>query len=374
MNLLFYVDRYPGIGGIENVTSIVTKELCKKHNIYLVSNIQQKDVTCPSYIHLLRMPNSLDEKSSYNLKYLVYCIQYYHIEALIYQDSYGNTDTNICKAVDRTGVKLFVFEHNSPLFVHNKKNLDSIFTLKGFLRRVMHPYLLYKDVARKKRLLNHSTKYVLLSKQFIPEFCKLIGVKIDDPRITFINNPAVAVDYRSGNQKENIILCVSRLEKEKCVDIMLEMWNDLSSRLLDWRFVIVGDGSERAKLEQYVLNRNIQRVDFIGFAKPTEFFRKSKIFWMTSKYEGWGLTLIEAMQHGCVPVAFLTFSSIVDIIEQNKTGFLVSANDKDTFMERTLSLAKDDCKRTMFSNNALEKVKQFSVDNIMVEWSRLLNS
>lgn len=156
------------------------------------------------------------------------------------------------------------------------------------LRRTLHPYLLNKEVKRKRYLLEHAKISVFLSNQFIPEFCKFIGADENDERIAYINNPAIPVLIDDGIKKENIILCVSRLAQEKCVDKMIRMWSDLEPQLLDWRFIIVGDGPEKTKLEVMVKDLNIHRVKFTGFVKPTKCYQRAKIFWMTSEYEGLG--------------------------------------------------------------------------------------
>lgn len=374
MNILFYIDRYPGVGGIENVSTIIANELKKSYNIFVISNTQQENIPCPQFVHLLKMPDAKDELSKSNLLYLINSIHIYQINAIVYQDSYGHTDVNLCKAVEQTGVKLFVFEHNSPLFIYNKRDLDSIMTFKGFLRRILHPLLLYKEIRRKRHLLNNSTKYILLSKQFIPEFCKLVGAQAEDPRIMYINNPAISTEINKSVKKENVILCVSRLAQEKCVDKMLAMWRILSTQLPDWRFTIVGDGPERNRLEQYVSRHSVQRVEFTGFATPTKYYQKAKIFWMTSKYEGWGMTLIEAMQQGCVPIAFKTFSSIVDIVDNDINGYLVSPNDITAFINYTISLADNENQRMSLSNRAKEKINDFSLEKIIKEWTLILNS
>ena len=231
---------------------------------------------------------------------------------------------------------------------------------------------MHRDVQRKRYLLEHAKKYVLLSKQFIPEFCKLIGADINDGRITFINNPTLTTEVVDYAKKENIILSVSRLAKEKCVDKMIYMWKDLSQQLPDWRFIIVGDGPERQKLEHTVQKQNIPRVEFVGFTKPTHYYQKAKIFLMTSKYEGWGLTLLEAMQQGCVPIAYHSFSSLTDIINNGINGYIIDTNDYSTFEERIIDLAQNEGLLLTLSSSAISKSKEFDIGNIINHWLKLL--
>jgi len=372
MNILFYLTRYPGVGGIENVTNIFASQLLTNNSISVISHIQQEGVLGLDGIRLYSMPNSSDWNATENYEYAEKVVSENHFDAIIYQDSYAPTERIVCGIAQKHNIPLYVFEHNSPLFIYNKRDLDHITTPKGVLRRVLHPYILHREVKRKRYLLSHAKKYVLLSKQYIPEFCKLIGTDKQDERITYINNPAIPVPTDDSIEKENIILCVSRLAKEKCVDKMLSMWKDLSSELNDWKFVIVGDGPERQNLESIVNTNNIERVEFIGFAKPTQYYQKAKIFWMTSKYEGWGMTLMEAMQQGCVPVAFHTFSSLLDIIDDGKNGYVIGKGKNNAFILNSLSLAKDEDLRKQMSEFAMKKVEQFELSKIYKCWMSLL--
>lgn len=371
MNILFYLTRYPSVGGIENVTNIIASELIKSNNVSVISHASQDAPVVPG-ITIYSMPNAQVWSAKENYEYAEKIVSGNQFDAIIYQDSYAPTEKIACGVAERHNIPLYVFEHNSPLFIYNKRDLDSIATPKGVLRRLLHPYLLHREIKRKRFLLEHCTKYVLLSKQFIPEFCELIGADINDSRITYINNPAVEVLTDKGILKENIILCVSRLAKEKCVDKMVSMWSELSSRLPNWRFVIVGDGPERDRLEAMVHNMNVSRVEFTGYAEPTVYYQRAKIFWMTSKYEGWGMTLIEAMQQGCVPVAFKTFSSIIDIIDNGRNGYLVAPDDTKGFKDCSIRLANDSALRSMLADTAKKKVDEFALSYIINKWIILL--
>lgn len=284
-------------------------------------------------------------------------------------DSYAPTEKIVCEVAVKYQVRLLVFEHNSPLFIYNKRDLDPITTPKGLIRHLLHPYLLHQEVKRKRYLLNHSKRYILLSKTFIPDFCKLISVDENDERITYINNPITSSES-SSIEKENTILCVSRLTKEKCVDKMICIWSNIAGELPDCKFQIVGDVSERSRLEAIVRNNNVPRVEFVGFAKPNEYYMKAKIFWMTSKYEGWGMTLVEAMQHGCVPIAYHSFSSLNDIIDNEVNGVIVPNNNVQLFASKTISIINNKNIFKTLSNQAIQKTMKFNLNYVVQAWEK----
>ena len=63
---------------------------------------------------------------------------------------------------------------------------------------------------------------------------------------------------------------------------------------------------------------------------------------MTSAYEGWPMTLMEAMQNGCVPIVFDSFKAVYDIVDSDINGVIVSNGDMDTYHRELVRLMSDD--------------------------------
>lgn len=368
--------RYPGYGGIETVTSLILSRLMTdvgKVEISILAHLSETNPQCfTEGVMIYTMPDAIDAWTEKNYNYANRIISKGEFDAIIYQDSYGRTEQIVCPLAKRYNIPLFVFEHNSPLFVYNKRGLDPITTPKGFLRRVLHPYLLYREIKRKRLLLDHCEKYVLLSKAFIPEFCHLIRTERNNPKVTYINNPCKTIEYQGNVTKQKIILCVCQLNKTKQVDRMLELWKRINPQIKEWIFQIVGDGDEMEHLKRIVSNESIPRVEFIGYADPAPYYQQASIFWMMSKFEGWGMTLVEGMQCGCVPIAWESYSSLKDIIDNGINGFVVKNEDSLSFGEKTLVLARDEALFQKMSQSAREKSKYYSLDRIAGEWMKLL--
>ncbi|NDV57790.1 glycosyltransferase [Bacteroides sp. 519] len=374
IKLLFYLTRFPGIGGIETVTSIICQALIiKGYQIDIISHCQQNNNYNFVNIKLWKMPNPQKWVTKENYEYIDFVIKNGNYNAIIYQDSYAPTESIIYSISQKYKIPIYVFEHNSPLLIYNKRNLESILTIKGLLRRVLHPYLLSQERKRKRKLLDCSTKYILLSKQFISEFCKQVDYDNVDNKVTYIHNPIRITSTPVNLEiKENIILYVGRLAPEKRVDVMLKLWRTLHNSVAkDWRFVIVGDGVEKPRLEKMVHSLNLRNVNFEGFQDPSEYYKRAKIFLMMSKFEGWGLTLIESMQYGVVPIAQKNFSSIVDIIDNGINGYIVN-NQQESIQSVISELIGNKHLFTTMSLNAIGKSKLFSIESIIPEWINLL--
>ena len=167
-------------------------------------------------------------------------------------------------------------------------------------------------------------------------------VKNEMKNVTVIPNPLSLAPAESSNlHKENIVLAVGRLDawKVKGFDILLQAWSKIiSNKQLEisnydysqdgkpshWWLKIAGDGKKESfeylmnllPDAEWVFNDNDNdnksavwrsekyRIEFLGFRKDIEeLYKKSSIFVLSSRYEGFGLVLIEAMSQGCAPVA-----------------------------------------------------------------------
>lgn len=371
--ILFYLSRYPAVGGIENVTTRIINEICNDFDIEIISHKHQPELKVEVDCKIHFFPDSQNYFSKENQLFFDNFLASHKFDALVYQDSYAPTEKIVTLASSKYGIPLYTFEHNSPLFIENKRNLDSKLSFKGFLRVLLHPYLLYRDIRRRRLLLDNSKKYILLSKSYIPVFTKLIGRINIDNKIIHINNPTVPKKLDIDlSKKSKTILYVGRLVKEKRVDLILEIWNSIQSKLPDWNLKIVGDGSERKHLEK-IANKysSANRITFEGYQNPDQYYQEATIFVMTSKFEGWPMTLIEAMQYGCVPVALNTFHSLPDIIDNKENGII--ASNIDEMIQTILHLANDRELRQRMGMSATSKVKMFDIKYIKHQWINLLS-
>lgn len=375
MKILFYLTRYPGIGGIETVTSQIIRQLTLKcgHTIDVISHWQQKQAGEIFAHNIFQMPNNKQWTAQENIVYACNVVRNGHYDVIIYQDSYAPTEKIVCHLSKEYNIPLIVFEHNSPLFIYNKRDLSSWLTPKGLLRRLLHPFLLQKDIKRKTMLLNQSSRYVLLSETYISEFCNLIGFK-NNGKVTYINNPVMLLPITSDRlkEKENILLYVGRLVIEKRVDKMLKVWDKISKKISgNWQFVIVGDGPERARLERLSKSLHLSNISFEGFRDPKPYYESAKLFLMMSKYEGWGLTLCEAMSQGVVPIVLNSYSAAQDIIKDGINGYLAS-NEQDC-CQRLLQLTHNPQLLADLSTQAVTNTRKYDIENISSLWESILN-
>ena len=175
--------------------------------------------------------------------------------------------------------------------------------------------------------------------------------------------------------KENIILYVGRLNIiQKRVDLLLQIWQKLHNKLPDWQFWVVGDGPEKEFMKNFCKENNLTNVKFFGKNKPDEFYKKAKIFHLTSAFEGFGNVLVEAQSYGCVPILFNSYSAALDIVTHNENGILISPFELDDYANATIDLINNSTKLNDLKVNAYTTVDRFSYESTYQKWEGLFKN
>ena len=93
---------------------------------------------------------------------------------------------------------------------------------------------------------------------------------------------------------------------------------------------------------------------------------------MTSRVEGWGLTLTEAMQTGTVPVAFDAYASLRDIVADGETGVIVANGDVGALADAILGLIRSPDRRAALSARGIESAQRYRLDHVLDQWEAIL--
>lgn len=302
-------------------------------------------------------------------------------EGIIYAD-------NVKKCIEGLDCKIISALHNKPGYERCRlyvQLIESLLFNKSVLKRLrallmltVYPlfYFLYiNKVAKSFRKLYSSSDFlVLLSKRFIPDFIRLY--KVPNDKIVAIGNPASFSIYASNDDvltKSKTVLIVARFdERSKRLLLALKIWKKVSLFYPDWNLDIVGFGRALPVYESYIKRFNIRGVSFLGKQAPLEYYRKASIFMMTSAFEGWGMTIVEAMQLGCVPIVMNSFGSLCDIVDSGKNGIIVDNNDVDGFVKALRDLIENRTKREIMADNAIEKSKKWTKENTCGKYQKLI--
>lgn len=268
-------------------------------------------------------------------------------------------------------------------FRHAWHTLKTKCNLKNGLRFLLFPiYKVWYPLRNKelyKTVYKYSDKVVLLSNRFIQEYMDYAGITNNEKFIAIPN----ALSYDEFLPIENIknkkkqALVVSRLvETPKRISYAIKAWAEVEkdARLNDWTIKIVGSGPAEDSYKELANKLGIKRIEFCGRQQPKPYYEESSLFLMTSSYEGWGLTLTEAQQFGCVPIAFDSYSSIHDIIINGENGFLIENNNIQLFTEKLKLLMKDLKMLNVMAKEAISSSRRFELYKIICHWTKLIET
>jgi glycosyltransferase involved in cell wall biosynthesis len=167
-----------------------------------------------------------------------------------------------------------------------------------------------------------------------------------------------------GGNRESILSLgtISRLAPQKNIPLMIDLAKLLNESKTSFKLSIVGEGSEESRLRKMVLDLGLsEKVIFLGRSKDiSDFLKDLDIFLLTSKYEGFGLVLLEAMDHG-VPIIASNTSSIPEVLGSEHPG-LFKTGDLSSLKEKVESFAKSTNRRQACIDFQSRQISQFSVD------------
>lgn len=173
-----------------------------------------------------------------------------------------------------------------------------------------------------------------------------------------------------------IAITVGRHVPEKGYDRLLAAWKIVSVKYPDWQLHIYGDDNIDYNVKQIAAGLAVE--SSVQFVKPVkniqEAYKFSSICLMASRYEGFGMALVEAMACGVPCVAFDCPVGPRDIIDDGKNGFLVKDDDITAFANAIIRLIEDDKLREVMGNNAVVSTKKYSKDILIARWERLFKS
>jgi alpha-1,3-mannosyltransferase len=214
----------------------------------------------------------------------------------------------------------------------------------------------------------HTKKITLIKNLYFNFWCRLTmksancviaHSKNDEKLFTAISKPILipyGIDFVSFSDKNNFtdksFIFVGRFSKNKNVSKLLKVAYYLKNRVPDFRLYMLGDGNERLDLEKMCKKFKLEKnVFFLGEKTGKsllEYYKKSTFFLSASKYEGFGISTLEAMASGCI-VIVNDIEAFRNFVEKGKNGFLIDYSNPEKASEKIFEIMK---------RNDLEKISK----------------
>lgn len=225
-----------------------------------------------------------------------------------------------------------------------------------------------------RSILNSHDYYVLLAPQNIDELKFFVG-NYKNHKVSVIPNSIPNVYPASLQKKRKNILYVGSLNvAQKRTDLLLIVWQKAQSRLPDWNLIVVGHGEYAPVLKQEIERQKVLAINLEGFKRPEQYYIEASIFIMTSAYEGFPNTILEAQSYGVPVMAFNSYAALDGIVNHSIDAILVPPFDTDQFADQLVQLASDSHQLRAMQGAALLNAERFTIDKVGKQWLKFFDS
>jgi glycosyltransferase involved in cell wall biosynthesis len=195
-------------------------------------------------------------------------------------------------------------------------------------------------------------------------------------RVVRIPNSLPALDGGISSLDAPVAVAAGRLNPQKGFDLLIRAWARVATEEPSWQLRIFGQGADRAMLQKQIFEHDLyEQVLLMG---PTQRLgtelAKGSIFVLSSRFEGFGMVIVEAMSKGLPVVSFDCPRGPAEIIDHGVDGLLVPNGDTDALEDAVLSLLRDERRRRSMSAAALDKARRYDREQIGRQWESLLDA
>lgn len=177
--------------------------------------------------------------------------------------------------------------------------------------------------------------------------------------------------------KPKRVLAAGRLTKQKGFDLLLNAWASIPVAVrAGWELRIVGEGEDRALLEEKIENLGLGfEVQLEGHSENmADEFSESDLFVLSSRFEGFGLVVVEALSFGLPVVSFDCLAGPGEILTHDFNGKLVPPENVDSLAEALAELMVNESLRHQMSKNTPVGLERFSRSEVRHQWLSLIDS
>ena len=204
-------------------------------------------------------------------------------------------------------------------------------------------------------------------KTFIKGACKCVYI----PNMIDIEKPNVSL------YKDNFLVNVSRLSKEKGIFDLLDVVSIVKKEIPSIKLNLIGDGALYNDVKKYVQDSKLENnVILYGFKDADyvhKILSKSSLYVLTSYTESFGLSLLEAFSHKVPAIAFDSAQGACEIIKNGINGYLISKRDKNRMSEKIIEMLKNTEKITKLGQSAYDTYNKYKPENLVVLWKNILH-
>ena len=235
----------------------------------------------------------------------------------------------------------------------------------NFIKNLFAKFWMYSLVSK----LKHLDQFVVLTEEDKKAWAEL-------PNICVISDPLSFCPTQRSSLSIKRVIAVGRYVYQKGFDQLLQAWATIERQYPEWQLVVFGDG-DRTPYEQLIDDLKINRKSCQLHGRTDDVEKEycnSSIFVLSSRFEGFGMVLTEAMACGLPVVSFDCPWGPRSIITDGEDGLLVENGNVEALASSLSKLMSDEILRQSISKAGLKNVRRFSIDYVADQWRRLFES
>ena len=342
------------LGGAERVVSLLTQEWTKKHEVKIVLY----DISHPAYSYGGELIDlNLPAKTGW-LDKSVQAIRRVMQLARLFIDNKPDKIISFMESANFPCILAAVLTKKRSRLVVSVHNDPAHFPV--FYRKLLP--LLYR-LPSKVVAVSSGVANALLA-MGVPQ--KKLGII---PNPTSSHAPTITTPLAQPNEMPHrYILGVGRLHQQKGFDRLIDAFSRIKDR--SFHLVLLGEGEERNRLTDQAERLGVSdRVYMPGAVKDVwPWYRHALCFVLSSRHEGWGNVLMEAMSQGCPVIAFDCKYGPSEIIEDGVSGRLVNDGNVEALRESLVLLITDSLQRKGFAVQGIKRAAEFNVSKLAEKW------
>lgn len=381
----FIISSLTTCGGEERVVSLIASELSKYHDITIYTyesrraeGSRRNDYYLSDRIRVEEVNGAKETLFRHGIKLLYHFtgmtsgkVSQYFLKQTFYPEEHlqewiqrinrekfdlmiavsGNQTILLGYIKDKIKAKCIGWEHSSFEGYFDRKT--------GYYRNRME---VYRGCAAKME------KIVVLNPDIAAKYEKNLGL-----RASVIPDPRSFSSKEKADVKRQCFVSCGRVEKEKGFDDLIGAFAAFNKKNTEWELLIIGGGSMEKRLNDMIAAEGLQdKVRITGYIHEVkENLLKASVYVMTSRWEGFGMSVVEAMEVG-LPVIAYGIPAMESLVTDGKEGRIVQPFEQDKLVEAMLELAAEPEERKRMSENVRRKSATLDPKKIVAEWNRII--
>lgn len=198
----------------------------------------------------------------------------------------------------------------------------------------------------------------------------------EQDRFAVIPHPVAPVPQVPFEQRDpDLVVMLARLDSQKRIPHAIASFAHVVKARPQARLEIYGQGPDAETLQQLIDELGLRaNVTLAGYTKnPAAVYERASCSLLTSRFEGFGLVLLESLSHGCPVVSYDVKYGPADIVADGVNGFLVGSAMQQQMARRVVEVLTDENLRRRLSENAAQPRTEFSEESFVARWSELFH-